>query len=117
MKKEIINSKIACDKTGKRIGKIKEIKRHKKSTPEKQLMQIVVLKRFLLEKTLTVSFDQDMVLKTENGKLWLNITKADYNEFINKLVAQRKHMVKSAKFAEASGITRAVSFAYTWGKI
>ncbi|MHA1354373.1 MAG: hypothetical protein ACTSR1_04270, partial [Candidatus Heimdallarchaeota archaeon] len=102
---------------GKKIGKIKEVKIIPKSATEKESLQVVVQKRFLLKRALTVTFNEKSIIKTELDKLWLDITTAEYNEFITKLVAQRKQMVKSAKFAEASSTNKASALGFTWGKV
>ncbi len=99
----------ACDKNGKKIGKIVSIH----ATTD----QITVAKRSLFSRTITIVFSQSDVLKHDKKKLWLNVDKAEFNLFVKQKQAQINQMLKSAKFAEASGMTKAISYAFTWGKV
>jgi len=101
--------KVACDAKGKKMGKIVE--------DLESSDKIVVAQRSLLGSTIFVTFTQQDVLKQEGKNLWLNIEKAEFNLFVKQKRAEIKQKVKAAKFAEASGNTKAVSLAFTWGKI
>ncbi|MBK5114954.1 MAG: hypothetical protein KGD59_11425 [Candidatus Heimdallarchaeota archaeon] len=101
--------KVAYDMKGKKIGKVVEEKESSK--------KIVVAQRSLLGTTIFVTFTQEDVLKQEGKNLWLNIGKTEFNLFVKRKRAEIKQKVKTAKFAEASGYTKAVSYAFTWGKI
>ena len=101
--------KVACDAKGKKIGKIVE--------DLESSDKIVVAQRSLLGRTIFVTFTQQDVLKQEGNNLWLNIEKGEFNLFVKQKRAEIKQKVKAAKFAEASGYTKAVSLAFTWGKI
>jgi len=101
--------KVACDVKGKKLGKIVD--------ETESSAKIVVAKRSLLGSTIFVTFTQQDVLKQEGKNLWLNIGKTEFDLFVKKKRAEIKQKVKTAKFAEASGNTKAISLAFTWGKI
>jgi hypothetical protein len=100
---------VAYDVKGKKIGKIVE----EKESSDK----IIVAQRSLFGSTIFVTFTQEDVIKQEGKNLWLNIGKTEFNLFVKQKRAEIKQKVKTAKFAEASGYTKAVSYAFTWGKI
>ena len=101
--------KIACDAKGKKMGKIVE--------DLESSDKIVVAQRSLLGRTIFVTFTQQDVLKQEGKNLWLNIERSEFNLFVKRKRAEIKQKVKAAKFAEASGNTKAISLGFTWGKI
>ena len=101
--------KVACDAKGKRIGKIVE----EDTISDK----IIVARQSLLGRTIFVTFTQQDILKQEGKNLWLNIGKSEFDLFVKRKRAEIKQKVKAAKFAEASSNTKAVSYAFTWGKI
>ncbi len=103
------SSKIACDLKGKKIGKI--IK--EETTSDK----IIVAKQSLVGNTIFVTFVQKDILKQEGKNLWLKIDKSEFDLFVKRKRAEIKQKVKAAKFAEASGSTKAIAYAFTWGKI
>ena len=101
--------KVACDVKGKKIGKIVE----EDTTTDK----IIVACQSLLGRTIFVTFTQEDVIKQEGKNLWLNIGKPEFDLFVKRKRAEIKQKVKAAKFAEASGSTKAIAYAFTWGKI
>ena len=101
--------RIACDVKGKKIGKIIE----EEATSDK----ITVAKHSLLGKTVFVTFTQQDIIKQEGKNLWLKISKTEFNLFVKRKRTEIKQKVKAAKFAEASGSTKAITYAFTWGKI
>jgi hypothetical protein len=102
------NLQIALDKKGIKIGTVDD-----QSNKE----QINVIRKSLLRKTITVIFKPTDVLKQEGNKVWLDITKSEFNLTIKKHLAMRKQTTKKAKMAEASSSTKAVSIVFNWGKI
>jgi hypothetical protein len=117
MKKDLFKAKAAFDKNGKKIGKVLKIKTIPESATEEVTVQIVVQKRFLLSRALTITFPSENVLKVERNDLWLNITKEEFDDFIAKSLAIRDQMIRSAKFAEASSTNKASALGFTWGKV
>jgi dsDNA-binding SOS-regulon protein len=103
------SAKIARDVNGKKIGKIIE--------DNKPSDKIVIAQRSLLGRTILVTFTQKDVVKREENSFWLNIKKSEFNMFVKRKRAEIKQKVKAAKFAEASGNTKALSASFTWGKI
>ena len=101
--------KVACDMNGKKMGKIIE--------EDTTLDKIIVACQSLLGRTIFVTFTQEDVIKQEGKNLWLNIGKPEFDLFVKRKRAEIKQKVKAAKFAEASGNTKAIAYAFTWGKI
>lgn len=99
--------KVACDAKGKRIGVIIE-----DSKPEDK---VVVARRSLLGIDLTVIFTQQDVLQRVDKKIWMKVSRKEFNLFVKQKRAIRKQQVKAAKFAKASSLTEAQSYAYAWG--
>ena len=94
---------------GKKMGKIIE--------EDTTLDKIIVACQSLLGRTIFVTFTQEDVIKQEGKNLWLNIGKPEFDLFVKRKRAEIKQKVKAAKFAEASGNTKAIAYAFTWGKI
>lgn len=103
--KQII--KVACDAKGKRIGLLIE--------DSKSEDKVVVARRSLLGIDLTVIFTQQDVLQRDDKKIWMKVNRKKFNLFVKQKRAIRKQQVKAAKFAKASNLTEAQSYAYAWG--
>lgn len=99
--------KVACDTKGKRIGLIIE----DSETEDK----VVVAQRNLLGIEITVIFTQQDVLQRDDKKIWMKVNRKEFNLFVKQKRAIIKQKIKAAKFAKASNLTEAESYAYAWG--
>jgi hypothetical protein len=99
--------KVACDAKGKRIGLIRE--------DSKTEDKVVVAQRSLLGIEIAVIFTQQDVLQSKEKSIWLKVKKKEFNLFVKKKRAIIKQQIKAAKFAEASGLTKAESLSFAWG--
>lgn len=110
--------KFACDREGKGLGKIVRIKSSKiNQFPKKTQIEFVILKKFLFTKAIKISLPEKLIIRIQDNRIIFDISKEEFNLFLKKALAQRKHMVQSAEFAEATANEKAMAISFSWGKL
>ncbi len=110
----IIN-KTACDKQGKKLGEIVDLR----GAEEKVLIQdkphlIVLVKTVSWKKNIKIAIETKKILRIEGEKVLLNTTKSEFRLIVKILLAKRKRLAKTAKLAEVSQGNKAAAAVFHW---
>ena len=108
--------KDACDKNNLKIGKITKVKTILDGNNTKVVSHIYVFKRLLSGDEFLIEFEIKDVLSTGPTSILLNITKAEFNDYIKKKRAYKKYLAKNAKITEATANQKAYALGF-WGKL
>ena len=114
LEKNIVN-KIAYDETGNKLGEIIDLR----GSERKILMQdkphiVIEIKTVFWKKNLKIAFSTKKILRIEEKKVFLKISKNEFKKVVRSLVADRRRYVNAAKLAEATEGSQAATIVYHW---